>query len=260
MRSLAELQTRIASVTMAGADTALADLTGGREPRKRLAIHARHYRASLTEALHDKFPACRWLVGGELFRSAAEAYVRATPPSDPCIAHYGAEFPEHLAALDGAAALPYVAAFGALEWAVGRAAIAVDEPPLAWADVALLPAERLIDSTLVLQPGLAYVRAAWRIDQLFTTFLRGDAPERFLLAEGDAYTEVRGARGAVQLAALDLGAFAFRSELAAGRSVGDAADLALECHAAFDPGAALRELQQSGLLIRITAPQSEDAR
>jgi hypothetical protein len=248
VRSLAELQDRVAEAIVGGATAPLRGaLRGGGEPLRRLAVHQRHYEASLVAALGQKFPACAWLAGAELVTAAARAYVHAHPPRRPCIAEYGETFPEFLA--ERAVDLPYLGAFATLEWAVGQASIAIDVPALAWADLADLGSESLLDTPLELQPGTRYLRLGWAVDELMAAFLSETEPDEFVLAEIDAPIEIRGARGQVSLRRLDAGLFAFRAALAAGATVGAAAERAVALDAAFDPGRALRQTAQAGLVI-----------
>lgn len=250
MLALFELQQNFARAMTTGDGTALAGhLIGGRDADARLAIHLRHYATSLATALCEKFPATTWLLGAAALREAARAYARLHPPLQPCIAEYGRHFPQFLARDSCAAQLPYVAPFAELDWAAGQASIAVDERPLSWNELANHDAEHLVDSTLTLQPGLHYVRADWRIDELMHAYLGGAAPERFVLLAIESRIEVRGARGEFALTRLDAPTYAFRTALAAGRTVGDAADTALTIDAAFDPGRALRALVEGRLVI-----------
>jgi hypothetical protein len=261
MRTLTDLQSTFAQAMTSGNDEALvAQLGGGAHAARRVAIHLRHYESSLTSALCDKFPACAWLVGLDLVRDAAREFARAHPPEQPCIAEYGREFPELLATHGRADALPYLETFARLEWAVAQVSIEIDRPSMSWADLARFGLERLLDSALVLQPGLRYVHSPWRIEELMTTYLRGDEPERFVLEESSTHIEVRGARGDVRLTRLEAPAFRFRADLAAGRSVGEAADGALDCAATFDAGTALRELAQAGLIVGTRTRASEEPR
>jgi hypothetical protein len=232
---------------------------GGTDPGRRLAIHLRHYDASLAAALCDKFPACAWLAGADLVHGAARAYARAHPPSQPCIAEYGRDFPQFLAAYGRAPSLPYLASFAALEWAVAQASIAIERTPLSWPELSRLGAERLVDSTLEMQLGLHYVRAEWRVDELMTTYLSGAAPERFVLVESSTFVEVRGTRGDVRLARLDGATFTFRTALKEGLSLGEAATRALECDATFDAGAALCSLATAGLVTAASTTTQEYA-
>jgi hypothetical protein len=237
-----------------------AALVGGLEPRNRIAIHVRHYETSLTAALCDKFPAAAWLAGADLVREAARAYVHLRPPSQPCIAEYGADFPPFLAAFGRAPSVPYLESFAALEWAVAQASIAIERAPCSWPELASRGPERLLDSALSLQPGLHYRCSKWRVDELMTTYLTGAEPERFVLAESGTFIEVRGVRGTVRLARLDADAFAFRSALAEGRAIGAAAAAALDCNAGFDSGAALRSLVHAGLVTAVSARHKESTR
>jgi hypothetical protein len=253
MLSLADLQSSVArAMTTGEREPVVAPLVGGAHPGKRLNIHLRHYEASLTAALRDKFPACAWLAGADVVSAAARAYVHAHAPEQPCIAEYGADFPQFLAKHGRARTMPYLESFATLEWAVGRASIAVDYPPLSWSDIGRIGSEHLVDSVLPLQPGLHYLSSAWGVDQLMTTYLGGTEPERFVLPESETFIEVRGARGTVHLARLDAATFTFRKELAAGRAIGDAAGGALDLDSSFDAGAALRVLVHAGLVTTAT--------
>jgi hypothetical protein len=255
---LSELQRELAHAMTSGDGAAAVErLRGGSDPAARLAIHLRHYTASLAAALCDKFPASGWLAGADVVRDAAVAYARQQPPMQPCIAEYGQDFPQSLARHPRAQRLPYLASFAELEWAVGRAAIAIHMPPASWTDLVACGADRLLDSTLVLQPGLHYVRAEWRIDELMQTYLGGVASDRFVLLAAATPLEIRGARGTFQLTRLDTGTFAFRAALAAGRTISDAADAALSRDLDLDPGAALRTLVEAGLVIGSSACNNE---
>lgn len=261
MRSLVDLQETFARAMTSGDGRALAaELVGGPNPSERLAIHLRHYEASLATAICDKFPACAWLVGADLVRAAARDYARSHPPAQPCIAEYGRDFPQFLATYGPAASLPYLESFAALEWGVAKASIATAGPPLSWTDLARLGPDALVESTLSLQPGLYYLRSGWRIGELMMTYLSGAEPERFVLHESNTLIEVRGTRGEVRLKRLDAATFAFRTALLKGRSIGEAAMRALDCDATFDSGAALRELVHAGLVIGTLATAQESPR
>jgi hypothetical protein len=258
MQSLAELQASIAEAVVRGNEmTPPAALVGGGNPRQRLAIHLRHYEASLAAALCQKFPACRWLVGHELVAAAARAYARAEPPRQPCIAEYGETFPRYLARWDRAADLPYLEAFATLEWTVAQVSIAVDAPSLSWPALARLGSEQLLDTRLEIQPCARYLRFAWGVDELMTLYMNEMEPERFVLSQIDAPIEVRGARGALSLARLDAGTFVFRRALAEADTIHTAAGRALDADPTFDPGHALRQLADAGLVIGISASSPE---
>jgi putative DNA-binding protein len=261
VHGLVELQRSFARAMTSGDGAALGGrLRGGRDPGERLAIHLRHYAASLAAALCDKFPASSWLVGAAAMREAAGAYARLRPPLQPCVAEYGRDFPQFLARHPRTACVPYVRSFAELEWAVVQASIAIDAPPLSWTELAAGGAERLVDARLVLQTGVHYVRADWRIDELMQTYSSGAAPDRFVLMNADTPIEARGARGAFTLVRLDAATFAFRTALAAGRTVGEAADTALVLDQGFDAGRALRALVDAELVTAGATATQEPVR
>src|ERR1700680_693994 len=130
MPALADIQSAMRDACVRGDSSGLAPmLSGGAHPEHRLAVHQRHYAASLTRALLDRFPATVWLVGAGLVTDAPPSLVREQPPSKPCIAEYGESFPQHLGSHPAAESLPYLSQFAELEWHLGRLALATEESP-----------------------------------------------------------------------------------------------------------------------------------
>jgi Putative DNA-binding domain len=177
MPRLAEIQSGIKDALVRGHCTALTSImSGGLHAERRLAIHQRHYAASLTKALLNRFPATVWLVGSDLVTDAACSFIREQPPSKPCIAEYGESFPEHLGAHPAAVQLPYLRQFAALEWHLGRLALATDE-----------------------SPHVHHLHLDWSLDELIGVYLADSAPEQFALRHEDVWLEIRGLRGAVEM-------------------------------------------------------------
>lgn len=244
----AGLREAIVSGNLAGTPPPPAEEAG--MPR-RLAIHSRHYHWSLIRVLMDRFPATGWLLSSELVAESAGEFVRSHPPSRPCLAEYGAEFPRFLARRPGAVTVPYVESFAALEWHVGEVSVEIARPPLSMEALVPIDPDLLPDIVIELQPGVRYMSAAWAVDELMAFYLTGSEPERFELLPGEIMLEVRGARGDVRMDRLTPGDLAFRSALAAGQTLGDAAGRALHRDAAFDPGRALTALVTRGLVTGI---------
>jgi Putative DNA-binding domain len=229
-------------------------LVGGRDPAKRLAIHQRHYRASLVGTLLTRFPGLSWLVGGKAIAEAAEGYVRIHPPCAPCLTEYGDGFPAFVARHLGHAARSYIQPFGELEWHVGSVSIAVDVP------VAVVPypveADALASGTATLQPGVRYLRAEWPVHDLLRHFLANSAPAVYELHRSDIWIEVRGARGEFVINTLDAATWTFRHELRRGGSLEDACLGALATDDQFDPGAAVAALLRDRLLASLSLPST----
>lgn len=259
MLPLADLQQRIRDAVV-GDDlrTAAPLLIGGGDPARRLAIHRRHYETSLAGALMGRFPATGWLIGTDTLESAVRLFVRVQPPTAPCVAEYGRDFPKFLAELPGFESVPCLQTFADLDWHLGRLAVAVDRPAITRDSISAFPPEQLADASLTIQTGTHYVNAPRAIDDLMKLYLAEETPNRIELPETDVWLEVRGSRGAFRFARLAPATFTFRASLASGLSIGDAAERTWTADASFDPGAALAQLADSGLIIAIAGDaQSE---
>jgi hypothetical protein len=186
--TLADIQAGIRHALVEGHPAAvLPALMGGKCPAGRLAIHQRHYWASLTRALVERFPATVWLVGSELVTHVVSLFIREHPPTKPYLAEYGEEFPRYLGAHPAAGSLPYLMQFAELEWHLGRLALATE------------------DSTNV-----QYVHIDWALDELIGFYLSGTAPDEYVLRQEDVWLELRGLRGALEMNRLTREEFARR--------------------------------------------------
>lgn len=251
MRPLAEVQRLVRDAMIGGDAGTMASLidAGPRDATRRLAIHLRHYRASLVAIVMGRFPATTWLLGSDPVEAAAARFVGAFPPSAPCLAEYGAAFPAFLGTQPAVGRIEYLEPFADLEWHFGRLSVAVDERPLNPAVLVALNADDLVDTTLTLQGGTHYCHAAWPIDQLLAIFLQNAAPEQTPLAEQPVWIECRGTRGEVRLNRLTEGEWTFREALWRGRPIGEAAERAWRVEPRLDPGAALAAMFSQALVI-----------
>jgi hypothetical protein len=256
--SLAETQRGIreAVVDGSGADLA-ARLVGGANPMARLAIHQRHYKSSLVSGLLSRFSATEWLIGSPTLIAAAEAFVRHRPPMAPCIAEYGAAFPDWLAALGIARRVPFLREFAMLDWQLGRISTEVERRPLSPGALNGLAPEALGDLTLRFQPGVYYLTSTWPIDEVMRLFVTDTAPSAEPMAPADVWLEVRGAGGSFRFPRLDAGEFEFRSALHEGAALGIAAARAMDVDERFDPGRELAALFSAGLAV-VASPANGD--
>jgi len=255
MPTLAETQLRFRDAVVHGdlqhVSSLASLLVGGRSPEKRLIVHQRNYRQSLVDALLTKFPATGWLLGTQTLTEAAIRFIRVRPPQAPCIAEFGAGFPDFLSQSPAAVHAPYVREFAELEWYVGKVAIAVSGVPVTLKEVSTIQAEALPDTLLELQPGLHYLSTLWPVDELMELYLSETVPEHFELLPAKVRLEVRGARGEFHFSRLDPAEATFRKAISEGHPIGDVAESALEVDAGFDPGRGLVALVDAGLIQAI---------
>jgi Putative DNA-binding domain len=254
--SLAKTQLRMRGAVVDGEIAAIAPLlVGGRDPARRLAIHGRHYRASLVAAVQSKFRATAWLLGTPVLFEAAQEFVQQHPPGSPCIAEYGEQFPHFLSQHAGAARVPYLYSFAQLEWHLGQVAIAIDRPAATRDALSALEINTLMDTCLALQGGLRYLHSPWPVDELMKLYLSDTAPSEYCLVSEDIWLEVQGARGDFHFSRLDAAKFVFRKAILQGKSIGNAVEQALEVDARFDIGRAFTTLIDSGRVIGAALPE-----
>ncbi len=223
----------------------------------RLEIYRRHHRESLVRHLAGRFPTVEWLLGTGRFIRLAETYVRASPPSAPCMAEYGAGFAAALEHPEIAGGLPYLADVARLDWMLGDAAISIGMPAVAITELTAWPVERLPDLGLRLQPGAAYLLSEWPVDDLVRIRLSEGPPDQRRFDALPVALEVRGARGAFGIGRLDRATFAFRAALCAGATLGAAIETAHAADPEFDVPTALGALFATGLVADILSPDAE---
>ncbi|MBI1211326.1 MAG: hypothetical protein GC190_07685 [Alphaproteobacteria bacterium] len=117
MQSLADVQRALRDAIVLRQPLADDLIDGSRaQAKRRLAVHANHFRKSLTGTLAKTFPAIVSLVDEKFFAYCADAFIDAHPPQHPCLFNYGADFAQFVASFAPCAALPYLADVARLEW------------------------------------------------------------------------------------------------------------------------------------------------
>ena len=252
MPALAELQRAIRDALLGGNAGCAADaiLGDGLSPEARLQIYGHHVLTTLTVALESTYPVVCRLVDRRFFAYAADSYIRANPPSGPCLFEYGESFAGFLADFPACRAQRYLPDVARLEWALNVAAHADDAhavDPSRLTDVAADDMPRL---TFQLDPSVSLLASAWPVDRIWR-LNQDDAPAgvEVDLDAGGVDLEIRRQGGAVSMRALDPAAYALRDALARGRTLEAAADAALAVDAAFDLSRALHELIEDRILV-----------
>lgn len=117
MPSLVDVQSALRDAIVMRRPLADDLIAGSRaQAQRRLAVHADHFRRSVTRALAKTFPAIVSLVDERFFEHCADAFIDAHPPRHPCLFNYGAELPQFLGIFGPCAVLPYLADVARLEW------------------------------------------------------------------------------------------------------------------------------------------------
>jgi hypothetical protein len=186
------------------------------------------------DALQANYPAVTRLVGEEWFRATASIFVRQSPPTNPMLLDYGVAFADFLASFEPAAELPYLPDVARLDRYWTEAHAAPDDVVLDPATVAALAPEAL--ASTVLRPHAA-ARWAWFSDApIYSIWSRNRADETphdelEWKPEGALLTRPH---DVVQWFDIDAAGCAFLEACAKGRTLGAAADAALEAQADTD--------------------------
>ncbi len=201
------------------------------------------------DALQANYPAVTRLVGEEWLRAAAAVFVRAHPPTQAALVHYGAGFADFLAGFEPAADMDWLPGVARLDRSWTEAHVARDAAPLDPARIAALPPEAL--AGLHLQPHPA-ARWAWFGEApIYTLWQRNRSEDADNADSGDIPWQGAGAlitrpQAVVQWTALDEAGCAFMATCAAGLSLAEAAGAALAVRPNADLAALMSQLLQAG--------------
>jgi hypothetical protein len=226
-------------------------------PARRFGVYRNNVVTGLVKVLASRFPAVEKIVGDEFFAAMARIFVRQAPPRSPLLAAYGDSFPAFIAAFEPARELAYLADVARLEAARSRAYHAADATPLAADRFAALDAEIAGDLRFALHPSTQIVRSPFPI----VTIWAMNSGERQLATiehwRGEDAVVARPYLD-VQIRTLPPGGAAFLLALAAGRSLGEAAEAAHADDPDFDPKCNLAGLIGSGLARDIIVPEPKN--
>ncbi|MCG8504778.1 MAG: DNA-binding domain-containing protein [Sphingomonadales bacterium] len=249
MPRLAELQADF-SMAIRGAEAgpvAAAIVADGLTAAERINIHCNNMRGTLTDALALTFPVVQKLVGEGFFRYAAAEFIAAHPPRSGAILAYGGELAGFLAAFPPALSLPYLADVARLEWAINECYHGPDAGRLDRAALGDIPPDRLGEIRLHLPGNHRIVASAYPIGAIWQANQDGaeDGAIIDLDAGGDEILVIR-PEMEVQVRILTAGEAALLGALAAGETLGSAAEAALEAEPEFDLFEALPKLLAVG--------------
>ena len=230
---------------------------GAADRQRRFAVHRNNMVAGLVKALGARFPATVKIVGGEFFDAMARAFVLAHPPRSPRLACYGDAFPDFIDAFTPAREVVYVADVARIEAARTRAYHAADAAPVGADAFAALASEVLSGIRVQLHPSVEIVRSPHPI---VTIWAMNSGEQALAPIENWRGEDALVARPylEVNVHVLPPGGAEFLHALAAGRTLGEAAQLALEARPQFNLTDNVAALMGCGFASGIitTAPPS----
>jgi hypothetical protein len=207
------------------------------------------------DALQANYPAVNRLVGDEWMRAAAAVYARNTLPGLPMLLGYGADFADFLAHFEPAADLPYLPGVARLDRCWTEAHVAATEDPLSPASIAQLAEGNFY--RMRLQPHAA-ARWVWCAEAPVWTIWsrnRTDAEDEIDIdwrAEGALLTRPR---DTVIWRALDQAGCAFLDSCAAGGTIAEATQAALDVDRNTDLSRLITTLLDAGAFSSIRSEE-----
>jgi hypothetical protein len=255
MPALRELQSLFRESLLAGDEEAVMEqIEGdGLDPRARLAVYRHHIFTSLTAVLEAAYPVVCRLVDRRFFAYAADAFIRQHPPTGPCLAEYGAAFPDFLAGFPPCEGLPYLPDVARLEWAIHRASETAPTAPLDHPRLSAVAPVDMPRLRFAMDPTLSFLTSPWPVDTIWRAHQGGGEPAQLVdLDTGGVCLEVRAGGDVAMLRALEPATYAFRDALARGLTLGEGASLTLESHPSFDLIHAIQELLDERLFSDFT--------
>ncbi|HEY8126614.1 MAG TPA: DNA-binding domain-containing protein [Methylocystis sp.] len=225
----------------------------GFPPKRRFGVYRNNVCVGLVDALAERFPVCRRLVGDDFFRAMAQCYVRERLPRRPMLFEYGDAFATFVSQFEPARELPYLPDVARLDYAVGQAYHAADAAPLPLDLLRALPHDQLDRATAALHPSTQVVASKYPIVSIWRRHMSDDEMTPMVLDHGEEALIVR-PELAISVSTLPSGGSAFVEALRDGKTFGEAMNAAT-CAAVmdFDLTACLRALFLAQAFVAISA-------
>lgn len=234
---------------------ALAPVKGGEaQIAAGVAVYRNNVRAAYLRALEDSFPVIARLVGDGFFRYLAHEYLHAHPPKSRLVARYGDHLPEFLGSFEPAASLPYLADVARLEIAWLRAYHAVDVPPLRPDELFDRIGEDPNRARLTLHPSMSLLSSRHPIH---TVWRHNHERREGKLQLSSIGEHVLIARPEAEVVVTPLSTEVWRAldNIAAGASLGEAIEAALDDNAAASPAEILQCILSCNVIIAANIDQ-----
>lgn len=218
------------------------------QPRKRFGVYRNNVYVSLISVLEGRFPVVSRLLGEDFFKATARVFVEHHPPTSPVLMRYGGGFPKFLETFEPVADLPWLADVARLEWAWNLAYHAADKDPVAAEALAAIDPASAGSLVFELHPAVQLVRSAFPVVSIWSEHSKDGEPEHIDAGAGGEDGLIVRPGIAVEVRHLPPGGAAFISALAGGKTLGEAAEVALDEEASFDLQANLAGLIASGAI------------
>ncbi len=220
-------------------------------PSLRFGVYRNNVGSSLVDAVAANYPTVQRLVGTQFFRAMVQVYVGNALPETPVLIHYGATFPEFVAAFEPAQRLPYLADVARIDWAWHQAYHAAEAQPLAPEQFATIPADELAKRRMLLHPSVDALSSPWPALSIWHTNRHDETVKPIDLRSGGEDTLVCRPAHEVGVWHLPAGGADFLHALAGQTTLSEATRHTAERTPDFDLTRTLQALLASGAFTGI---------
>lgn len=220
-------------------------------PARRFAVYRNNVASSLRGALAARFPATQAIVGEDFFAGLAAAFTAAHPPRSPLLLDYGDMLAGFVEQFEPAAELSYLPDVIRLEALRSTAHHAEDRAPLDPAELAQIDPDRIGLLRFLPHPSFGLLRSAHPVVTIWAMNSGEQALAPIEPWRGEDALVIR-PQMIVELRRLPPGGAAFLAALAAGETLGDAAEAGAADSPEFDLTINLAGALQSGVFTAIS--------
>jgi hypothetical protein len=214
---------------------------------RRFDIYRNQIAASLVQALAERYPVTRRLIGPESFGAMARVYGVQNPPRSPVLVDYGGTFPHCIRSLGRTPSIEYLADISALERSLSHAHHAADAVPLSVDAFARLSPDLLEDIVVSFHPSASLVASRFPIVSIWEANQSEDEDKLVTLWTAEAALVAR-PDDEVRIWLLPAGGYPFMAALMKGATLAEATRAAAE-QSDFDLTANLETLISSRACI-----------
>jgi hypothetical protein len=199
--------------------------------RKRIVFYQNNVFGNWQETLANVYPVLQQLVGEDFFNDLAHTYGLTHASQSGDLAEFGASFSSYIRALENCRDYPYFGDVAALEWLVYRSYYSKQSKPVTLAQLAAFPPEQLPELHVKFQATCALFQSPWAVAEIWHAHQGTDTPLPKQVVNTNHCLVWRPyglTKWKVQVSLISAASYKALQALAAGESLGQALELALE--------------------------------
>ncbi|MDO6712549.1 DNA-binding domain-containing protein [Aliiglaciecola sp. 2_MG-2023] len=195
----------------------------------RLAVYRNTFISSCIDALQRKYPSAEKLLGEDFFKTLTRQFCLTNPPTSPVLAEYGEIFPEYLNDFlqHNHPELRYLWDICKLDRAWHHAYFADDKPSLGQDEIESL-IEDIESKSLSLHPSVQLIKNDWSVSSLWAQLRVSNLSEQVAIENTTENLLLWRDNSSILHRVISESESLFISSIYAGRTLGQAADVAMQ--------------------------------